>query len=162
MFDTRARLLLTASLLAPIVTLDWQPRQRRGATFRSTARIGTLSNVIIQSVEDPGPPDDPATGLSGWSRAGAGAPDPFPIRLWGFTPNVDGAAWQQLRRAIHHSLLMQAQQQVLLTGKPLHDTLCGLRLTDIDAARRTVALVSGRKSRADTLPDLIHDLHAAA
>ena len=162
MSDTRARLLLTAALLAPIVTLDWQPQHRRGATFLSTARIGTQSDVIIQSVEDPGPPDDPATGLSGWSRASAGATDPFPIRLWGFTPEVDGTAWQHIRRAIHHRLLMQAQQQVLLTGKPLHGILCGLRLTDIDAARRTVALVSGRDSRADTLPDLIHDLHAAA
>ncbi len=162
MSHTLSRLSLTAALLTPIVTLDWRAPRRRCATFQQTAAIGTASDIVIQCLEPGDDPHDPAHGLSAWSRPSGSAPDPFPIRLWGFTRQTDGAGWQHIRRTIHHGLLMQAQAQVLLTGKPLHDTLCGLTVTDIDAARRTVALVSGRQSRADTLAGLLHDLHATA
>lgn len=160
MSQTLARLALTASLLTPLVTLDWRTPRRRGATVQQFAAIGTASDVILQGIDPSDDPHDPACGLSAWSRPHGSATDPFPIRLWGFTRQTDGAGWQHIRRTIHHRLLMQAQAQVLLTGKPLDDTLCGLNVTDMDAARRTVALVSGRHSRAETLARLIRDLHA--
>lgn len=162
MSQTLSRLSLTAALLTPIVTLDWRAPRRRGQTFQQTAPIGTASDIIIQCLEPGDDPMDPASGLSAWSRPRGSATDPFPIRLWAFTRQTDGAGWQHIRRTIHHRLLMQAQAQVLLTGKPLHDTLCGLNVTDITAARRTVALVSGRDSHAETLAGLLHDLHATA
>lgn len=160
--QTLARLALTAALLTPIVTLDWRAPRRRGATLQQSAPIGTQSDIVIQGLDQGDDPFDPAHGLSAWSRPRGDQPDPFPIRLWGFTRHTDGAGWQHIRRTIHHRLLMQAQAQVLLTGKPLDDSLCGLTLTDPDAARRTVALVSGRHSRAETLAGLLHDLHANA
>lgn len=162
MSQTLSRLALTAALLTPIVTLDWRAPRRRGATVQQTAAIGTASDILIQGIDPSDDPMDPTHGLSAWSRPRGTAPDPFPIRLWGFTRQTDGAGWQHIRRTIHHRLLMQAQAQILLTGKALDDTLCGLNITDIDAARRTVALVSGRESRAETLATLLHDLHATA
>jgi len=162
MSKTLSHLVLTAALLAPMVTLDWRSPRRRGATTQQTAAIGTESDVIIQGIDPSDDPMDSAHGLSAWSRARGATTDPFPIRLWGFTRQIDGAGWQHLRRTIHHRLLMQAQMQVLLTGKALDDTLCGLTLTDVDAARRIVALVSGRHSQAETLATLLHDLHATA
>lgn len=160
--QTLARLTLGAALLSPVVTLDWRAPRRRGATVQQSAPIGTASDVIIQGIDPTDDPRDPAHGLSAWSRPRGTATDPFPLRLWGFTRHTDGAGWQHIRRTIHHRLLMQAQAQVLLTGKPLDDTLCGLNITDIDAARRTVALISGRQSKAQTLAALLHDLHATA
>lgn len=162
MSHTLARSALTASLLTPIVTLDWRATLRRGAVLQQSAAIGTQSDVVIQGIEPGEDPMDHAHGLSAWSRPRGTGRDPFPIRLWGFTRQTDGAGWQHIRRTIHHRLLMQAQAQVLLTGKPLHDTLCGLNVTDIDAARRSITLISGRKSSAETLAGLLHDLHATA
>lgn len=162
MSNTLSRLSLTAALLTPIVSLDWSAIRRRGATQLCTATIGTLSDVIIQSVDRDADPMDPSGGLSLWTRSRAGTPDPFPIRIWGFTQQTDGAAWQHAKRTVHHRLLMQAQAKVLLTGQSLEGQLDGLRLTDAEAARRTVALVSGRESGADTLAGLLRDLHATA
>lgn len=157
-----ARLTLTAALLTPIVTLDWRAPRRRGATVQQSAPIGTESDILIQGIDQSDEIRDRAHGLSAWSRPRGTAADPFPIRLWGFTRLTDGAGWQHIRRTIHHRLLMQAQAQILLTGKPLDDSLCGLTLTDPEAARRTVALVAGRHSRAETLATLLHDLYAKA
>lgn len=162
MSNTLSRLSLTAALLTPVVTLDWSAIRCRGATCHSVATIGTLSDVIIQSVDRDGDPMDPCGGLSIWTRNRAATPDPFPIRLWGFTQQADGAAWQLARRTVHYRLLVQAQAKVLLTGQSLAGQLDGLTLTDPEAARRTVALVSGRESGAETLAGLLRDLHATA
>lgn len=162
MSNTLSRLSLTAALLTPIVSLDWSAIRLRAATQQCTATIGTLSDVIIQSVDRGDDPHDPCGGLSLWTRSRKGTPDPFPIRLWGFTRLADGAAWQHAKRTVHHRLLMQAQAKVLLTGQSLEGQLDGLHLTDAEAARRTVALVSGRESGADTLAGLLRDLHATA
>lgn len=162
MSQTLSRLTLCSALLAPIVTLDWSAPRRRGATVQSLASVGTLSDVILQSVDDEDDAQDPCGGLSVWSRTRGCATDPFPIRLWGFSRHTDGAAWQQAQRTVHHRLLMQAQAKVLLTDQCLRGQLDGLRLTDIEAARRSVALISGRETRATCLADLLHDLHATA
>lgn len=161
MSQTLSRLTLTAALLTPVVTLDWSVRRIAGGMLQQRATIGAWSDVVIQAVEPGDDPDDPAHGISAWSRPTGPAPDPFPIRFWGFTPCTDGAGWQHIQRSIHHHLLMKAQAQVLLTRKPLTDALCGLRIKDIAAARRTITLVSGRESRADSIAGLLQDLHAA-
>ena len=158
MSRTLSRLTLTAALLTPLVTLDWTEPRRRGTTWSARAAIGTLSDVMIQQV-DPEDSTDPCGGLSAWSRARA-THDPFPIRLWGATRHTDTAAWAQMRRMVHHRLLMQAQSQLLLTGKPVDDLLSGLTITDTDAAQRSVTLISGRKTAAETLGTLLADLHA--
>ena len=162
MSATLSRLTLTAALLTPIVTLDWSAPRRRGATALSRARIGTLSEAILQSVDPDDDLHDFSGGLSGWSRTLTTAPDPFPIRLWGFSRLTDGTAWQQAQRTIHHRLLMQAQAITLLTGRLPEGALDGLRLRDAEAARRTITLVSGRTSTADTVAGLLHDLHVSA
>lgn len=153
------RVTLAASLLAPHVSLDWSRPRRRGATMISTARIGNLSEVLIQSVEPLEPPAEPCGGLSAWSRAQEGHHDPFPIRFWAHTRLTDAPAWAGLRQAIHHRLLVQAQAHVLLSRRPLQEVLSGLRLTDTESARHSVSLLTGRDSRACDLAGLIADLH---
>lgn len=161
MSRTLSRLTLTAALLTPLVTLVWSDPRRHGATVRSRATIGTLSTVTLQQVDSEGDSADPCGGLSAWSRTRTAAHDPFPIRLWGATRFTDGAAWAQMRRMVHHRLLMQAQSRILLTDNPLDAVLSGLHLTDVEAAQRVVALVSGRQTQAETLGALLADLHAA-
>lgn len=162
MSRTLSRLSLTSALLTPLVTLDWSEPRRRGATVQARAVIGTLSDVMIQSVDPEGDPADPACGLSVWSRARGEGQDPFPVRLWGLTQQIDGAGWQQAKRVVHQRLLMMAQSQVLLSGKPLAGVLDGLRLVDVEAAQRVVALISGRETAAESLGALLTELHAAA
>lgn len=156
MFD---RVTLAASLLAPHVALDWSTPRRRGATMISVARVGALSEVVIQSVDPTGDANDPSGGLSAWSRVRPGHHDPFPVRFWAHTRLTDSAAWSGLRHAVHHRLLVLAQAHVLLSRRPLEDVLSGLRVTDEDSARHSVSLLAGRDSRASTLAGLIADLH---
>lgn len=153
------RVTLAASLLAPHVGLDWSRPRRRGATMISTARIGALSEVVIQSVEPLEDASDPCGGLSGWSRALQGDFDPFPIRFWAYTRLTDAPAWAGLRQAVHHRLLVLAQAHLLLSRRPLAEVMSGLRLVDADSARHAVSLLTGRDSRAEDMPGLIADLH---
>ena len=156
MFD---RVTLAASLLAPHVALDWSRPCRRGATMISVARIGALSEVVIQSVDPAQGSADPCGGLSAWSRVREGHHDPFPVRFWAHTRLTDAPAWVGLRHAVHHRLLVLAQAHVLLSRRPLAEVLSGLRVTDAASARHSVSLLTGRDSRALDLPGLIADLH---
>lgn len=153
------RVTLAASLLAPHVALDWTTPRRRGATMMSTARIGALSDVVIQSVEPLEDFADPCGGLSAWSRVQNGDFDPFPIRFWAYTRLTDAQAWAGLRQAVHHRLLVLAQAHVLLSRRPLDEVMSGLHLTDRQSARHSVSLLTGRDSMAGDLAGLIADLH---
>lgn len=153
------RVTLAASLLAPHVALDWTMPRRVGGSLISVARIGTLSEALIQGVDGLGDTGDPCSGLSAWSRVRAEHHDPFPIRFWGHTRLIDAAAWAALRQAVHHRLLVQAQAHVLLSRRPLKEVLSGLKLTNARSARQSVALLTGRDCKAEDLPGLIADLH---
>ncbi|MEZ5756561.1 MAG: hypothetical protein R3D90_18015 [Paracoccaceae bacterium] len=139
-----------ATLLAPHVDLRWDRPRRRGATLISRAHIGAFSEAILQSV-DPDPDSaDPAAGLSGWSRPLPGCRDPFPLRLWAFSPSTDAQAWEALRHAIRLNLLRQAQMHLLLTRAPLGQSLSGLVLHDPAAARLALEpLAQGRLPKGD-------------
>lgn len=156
MFD---RVTLAASLLAPHVTLDWSCPRRRGATMISVARIGALSEAVMQSVDPTDDPDLSCGGLSAWSRVPTGHHDPLPLRFWAHTRMTDDAAWSGLRHAVHHRLLVLAQAHVLLSRRPLEDVLSGLRVTNAESARHSVSLLTGGNSRAGDLAGLIADLH---
>lgn len=153
------RVTLAASLLAPHVALDWGPVRHMAATKVMKARVGCLSDVFMQGVDARDDPHGTCGGLSAWSRARDGGFDPFPIRFWGHAGGTDAAAWRSLQDAVHHRLLVLAQAHVFLSRRPLDDILSGLRVTDPDAVRRSIFLLSGRKSRAEHLPALIADLH---
>ena len=154
------RVSLAATLLAPHVSLDWETPRRKGATMISRAVIGPYSSVTIQAVDGNGDVNDPCGGLSGWSRATRNdRADPFPIRFWGFTRMTDEAAWDSLRTIIHQRLIMQAQAHALLSRQPLEELLSGLKLTDADAARHAVGLITGRVARAVNLSGMIRELY---
>ena len=154
------RVSLAASLLAPHVTLDWDRPRRKGASLYSRAVIGPYSDVIIQSVDGNGDVNDPCSGLSGWSRARReDVADPFPIRFWGCSRMTDEAAWSSLRNIIHQRLIMQAQAHALLSRQPLEELLPGLHLTDADAARHAVGLITGRVARSGNLAGMIRELY---
>lgn len=154
------RVSLAASLLAPLVTLDWEKPRRKGATMISRAWVGPFSTVTIQAVDGNGDVNDPCGGMSAWSRATTTErTDPFPIRFWGFSRMTDDAAWACLRNIIHQRLIMQAQAHALLSRQPLEDLLPGLRVTDADAARHAVGLITGRVAQAKDLAGLIRELY---
>lgn len=148
-----------ATLLAPHVDLRWDRPRRRGATLISRARIGAFSEAILQSV-DPDPDSaDPAAGLSGWSRPLPGCRDPFPLRLWAFSPATDAPAWEALRHAIRLNLLMQAQIHLLLTRAPLGQSLSGLVLRDAAAARRALEPLAPHRLQGGDLATLLTALY---
>ena len=154
------RVSLAASLLAPHVSLDWERPRRKGATMISRAVIGPYSDVVIQAVDGNGDVKDPCGGLSAWSRAArADKADPFPIRFWGFSRMTDEAAWASLRNIIHQRLIMQAQAHALLSRQPLEELLPGRSLTDADAARHAVGLITGRVARSGSLAGMIRELY---